>query len=144
MIETKRYSLVKPTTDTPFHIDFDWWSQHDSNWRVYLHDCLCTEHQAAFSNLEETDSVDWIDPVTAEVQSVDGLQHVLITHCARQPEFLTINTSLVDAAFRVFLADGNAPLTPRELAERTGKSADTILRTLTGPMVYKGIRPYRS
>ncbi len=144
MIETKRYSLVKPTTDTPFHIDFDWWRQHDSNWRVYLHDCLCQEHQAAFSNLEESDSVDWIDPLTAEVQSVDGLQHILITHCARQPEFLTVNTSLVDAAFRVFLADGNAPLTPRELAERTGKSADTILRTLTGPVVYKGIRPYRS
>jgi hypothetical protein len=144
MIETKRFSLVKPSIDTPFHVDFEWWSQHDSNWRVYLHDCLCPEHQAAFSNLEETDWVDWVDPVTAEVNSVDGLQHILITHCARQSEFVTLNTSLVDAVFRLFLADGNVPLTPRELSPKTGKAAETILKTLTGPVVYKGIRPSKS
>lgn len=144
MIEGRRFSLVKPTINTPFHIDFDWWKQNDNNWRVYLHDSLCSEHQAAFSDYEESEWIDWVDPETAEVQRVDGLQHVLITHCARQPGFLTSNTSLVDAVFRVFLADGNKPLTPVELSNQVGRPADTILRTLAGPSVYKGLRPYRS
>lgn len=143
MIEGKKFSLVKPTTDTPFHIDFDWWKQNDNNWRVYLHSCLCTEHQAAFSEYEETEYIDWVDPETAEVQSVDGLQNILITHCAKQPEFLTSNTSMVDAVFRVFLADGNVPLTPNQLSSKTGKQSDTILRTLAGPVVYKGLRPFK-
>jgi hypothetical protein len=144
MIEGRRFSLVRPTVNTPFHIDFDWWMQNDNNWRVYLHDCLCSEHQAKFSDFDESEWIDWVDPETAEVQRVDGLQHVLITHCARQPEFLTTNTSLVDAVFRVFLAGGNKPLTPLELSERLGRPPETILRTLSGPVVYKGLRPYKS
>ncbi len=144
MMEVRKFSLVRPTINTPFHIDFDWWMQNDNNWRVYLHDCLCSEHQAKFSGYEESETIDWVDPETAEVQQVDGLQHILITHCAKQPDFLTANTSLVDGAFRVFLAGGNKPLTPQELAEKLGRPPETILRTLSGPVVYKGIRPYKS
>lgn len=141
MVETKRFSLVKPTVKTPFHIDFDWWKQHDNNWRVYLHSCLCAEHQQAFADLKEDTQVDWVDPETAEVQSVDGLQHVLITHCAKQSDFLTNYTTMVDAVFRTLLANGNTPLTPIELAEATNRPAEKILLTLAGPTVYKGLRP---
>jgi hypothetical protein len=141
MIETKRFSLVKPTIDTPFHIDFDWWKQHDSNWRVYLHGMLCEEHQAVFADIDEEARVDWIDPDTAEVNSVDGIQHVLITHCAKQPEFMNANTTLVDGVFRILLADGNKPMSPTELSAIIGRPAETILRTLAGPQVYKGLRP---
>ncbi|HEX2981686.1 MAG TPA: hypothetical protein VHO48_15600 [Anaerolineaceae bacterium] len=141
MIETKKFSLVKPTINTPFHIDFDWWQQHDNNWRVYLHDMLCEEHRSSFDDLSESTKIDWVDPETAEVRSVDGLQHVLISHCARQPEFLTSFTTLVDAAFRALLTNRNAPMTPVELSAIIGKPAETILRTLAGPTVYKGMRP---
>lgn len=141
MIETKRFSLVKPTLKTPFHIDFDWWMQHDNNWRVYLRAMLCSEHQEAFQDIDEETKIDWVDAETAEVTSVDGLQHVLITHCAKQPEFLNANTTLVDSVFRTLLVHGNTPMTPYELSEAIGKPADTILRTLAGPQVYKGIRP---
>lgn len=141
MIETKRFSLVKPTINTPFHIDFDWWKQHDNNYRVYLHDILCDEHQAAFTDVDQETTVDWVDPETAEVQSVDGLQHVLITHCAQQPDFLSANTTLVDGVFRTLLANGNAPMTPVQLSQAINRPADTILRTLAGPQVYKGLRP---
>lgn len=144
MIETKRFSLVKPTINTPFHIDFDWWKQHDNNYRVYLHSMLCDEHQAAFSNLDEETAVDWVDPQTAEVQSVDAFQHVLITHCAKQPEFLTTNTTMVDAVFRTLLVNGNTPLTPVELSQAIGRPAEKILLTLAGPQVYKGLRPVHS
>lgn len=144
MIETKRFSLVKPTINTPFHIDFDWWKQHDSNWRVYLHAMLCADHQKAFEDVDEEAKIDWVDAETAEVTSVDGLQHVLITHCAKQPEFLNANTTLVDSVFRTLLVHGNTPMTPVELSNTIGKQANTILQTLASAQVYKGIRPVRA
>ncbi len=141
MNEAKRFSLVKPTVQTPFHIDFDWWKSHDNNWRVYLHSYLCPEHQAVFSGMNGDSWVDWVDPETAEIRAVDGLQHVLMNHCARMEGFVTANTTLVDAVFRVLLAHGNQPLSPQQLAQEINKPAEMILRTLSGPQVYKGIRP---
>ena len=141
MNEPKRFSLVKPTINTPFHIDFDWWKQSDNIWRVYLHDCLCAEHQAVFSDLKDDSWIDWVDEETAEVKRVDGLQHILMTHCARQPEFLTNNTTMVDAIFRAFLSNGNVPMTPNQLGAEIKRPAETILRTLAGPQIYRGLRP---
>lgn len=141
MAEIKRISLVKPTTKTRFHIDFDWWSQNDRDWRVYLRNFLCTEHQLIFAETDLNELVDWVDPETAEVQRVDGVQNILITHCARQPSFFTQQSTLVDSVFRIFLANGNTPLTPDELSEYLGRDSITILKTLSGVRVYKGLRP---
>lgn len=143
-MEGKRFSLVKPTLQTPFHIDFEWWKNQEKNWRVFLYGYLCPEHHAIFSNATHTVNVDHVDPETAEVFSVDGLQHVLITHCARQEGFVTQNTSLVDSVFRLLLANGNTPLTPTQLGELIGRPPETILRTLAGVVVFKGIRPVQS
>jgi hypothetical protein len=139
--EVKRTSLVKPTLQTRFHIDFDWWGEKDRDWRVYLQSLLCPEHQAAFAEMPDDHLVDFVDPVTAEVQRVDGLQHVLISHCAKTPGFITTHTTMVDAVFRTFLANGNVPMTPAELAAQLNRSPDLILRTLTGERVYRGLRP---
>lgn len=141
MTEIKRISLVKPTIHTHFHIDFDWWSQNDRDWRVYLRGYLCPEHQASLAKVDLFSLVDWIDPETAEVQQVDGLQNVLITHCAKQQTFITQHSTLVDSVFRLFLANGNTPMSPEELAEELGRDAHLLLRTLSGPRVYKGLRP---
>jgi len=138
---SKRSSLIKPKLTTPFKIDFDWWMHHDRDWRVYLRSFLCEEHQAMFEDLDNDEMIDWVDPETAEVNQVDGLQHVLITHCAKQENFLTSKTALVDSVFRVFLSNGNKPMTSEELGEILGRPASTILRTLSGIRVYKGIRP---
>jgi hypothetical protein len=140
-MDTKRFSLVKPTVQTPFHIDFTWWKQYDNNWRVYLMSCLCPEHQLSLENADQNVFVDWIDPETAEIQQVDGLQNILINHCAKLDGFVTTQTSLVDSVFRILLANGNSPLTPDELSQRLNRPATTILLTLTGLQVYKGIRP---
>ncbi|MFC2042604.1 hypothetical protein ACFLUA_00410 [Chloroflexota bacterium] len=142
MIEVKRISLVKPTIHTPYHIDFNWWSNRDREWRVYLRSLLCTEHQDAFSNVDIDEQVDWVDPDTAEVLRVDGLQNILITHCAKKESFINRQTTLVDSVFRIFLANGNSPLMPEELGEQLGRDANNILRTLSGTRVYKGLRPY--
>ena len=141
MVEVKRFSLVKPTLQTRYHIDFNWWGQNDRNWRIDLLSFLCEEHQDAFSDDRGEEPVDWVDPETAEVQQVDGLQHMLISHCAKEPGFITEYTSLVEAVFRLFLANGNTPISPVELSEQLNRPPETILRTLSGMRVYKGLRP---
>jgi hypothetical protein len=141
-VELKRLSLVKPTLQTPYHIDFDWWTQNDRDWRVYLMGFLCPEHREKFAGYQDNQMVDWVDEETAEVQQVDGLQHILITHCAKDPAFITYQTSLVDSVFRLFLSNGNVPLTPIELSEQLARPANTILRTLSGVRIYRGLRPH--
>jgi len=141
MTETKRFSLVKPTLNTPFHIDFDWWKEHDNNWRIFLQGYLCADHQAAFADADSGIWIDWVDPDSAEVRQVDGLQHVLMSHCAKQEDFVTENTTVVDSVFRVLLANGNEPMTPIQLSEVINRPPETILRTFSGFRVYKGIRP---
>lgn len=136
-----KFSLIKPNLDTPFHIDFDWWLHHDRDWRVYLRSLMCAEHQEVFSSWQGDNMIDWINPQTAEVKFVDGMQHVLMSHCAKEPEFLTARTSLVESVFRLFLTRGNQPLTARELANELGRPETTILKTLAGVRVYRGLRP---
>jgi hypothetical protein len=48
---------------------------------------------------------------------------------------------LVDAVFRLFLANGNTPLNAVELGEELGRQPNIILRTLSGTRVYRGLRP---
>jgi hypothetical protein len=134
-------SLVKPTLQTRFHVDFDWWKQNENDWHVHLRSLLCPEHREKLTDLPNGTMIDFVDPETAEVRPMDGLQQVILTHCALQPEFVTGQTQLVEAVFRIFLSNGNGPLTPMELSTRLNRPANTILITLSGPRVYKGIRP---
>jgi hypothetical protein len=134
--------LTRPTLDTPFHIDYEWWEREARDLRVYLRSYLCPEHRAVFESHLDTEQVDWIDEDTAEVTRVDGLQHTLRGHCSLQSGYITPSTSLIDAVFRVFLANTNKPLTPVELGARIRRDPALILRTLSGHRVYKGLRPY--
>lgn len=141
-MEGKRTSLVKPSVNTPFHIDFDWWKKNERDWHVYMRSLLCAEHQETFADVEQGQTIDWVDPATAEVKPVEGVQNALMTHCVKQPDFLTQQTALVEAVFRLFISNGNVPMSSYDLSARLQRPAETILRTLAGPRVYKGIRPY--
>ena len=137
----RRFSLIKPTLQTPFHIDFDWWQKNERDWHVYLRSLLCPEHQEVFADVQEGEMIDWVDPRTAEVKPVDGIQHTLMSHCARRSEFVTEQTAMVEAVFRLFLTNENMPMTAEELGSLLNRPPTTILRTLSGPRVYKGLRP---
>ena len=130
--------------NTPFHVDFEWWKKNERDWHVYLRSLLCADHQEIFANVEEGEMIDWVDPATAEVKPVDGIQNALMTHCVKQPDFLTEQTAMVEAVFRLFLTNGNIPMTSQELGKRLNRSPETILRTLAGPRVYKGLRPFNN
>jgi len=142
MPEVKKFSLIKPTLQTPFHIDFEWWRNNDTNWHVALQSLLCPEHQVIFAGLPEGQMIDWVDPETAEVRQLDGLQNTIIIHCAQQPGFLDEHTALVDAIFRLLLVSGNTPMSAEELGARLNRPADVILKTIAGSRVYKGLKPY--
>ena len=142
MVEPKKLSIVKPTLETPFHIDFDWWRDHDREWRVHLRSLLSPEAQERFAEIiEGNDLVDYVDPDTAEVHQVDGLQHVVITYSAQQEGFLDPHTALVEAVFRLLLKNGNAPMTIADIGEELNREPNNILRMLSGMRVYRGIRP---
>ena len=134
-------SLVRPTLETAFHIDFEWWERADRDLEVYLRSHLCREHQELYPDIDPKEKVDHVDLQTAEVTVVTRIEHILISHCSQQDDYLTPQTSLVNGVFRVFLANGNASLRAEELAQQIGRPARMILRTLSGPRVYKGIRP---
>jgi hypothetical protein len=131
---------VKPTLDTKFHIDYSWWEREDRELRTYLISHLLPEQRAQFETNQDTGMIDWIDPETAEVRRVDALQQAL-AKAAQDPQYITDHTTLVDAVFRVFLANGNKPLSPNDLGKQVNRSPATILRTLSGAQVYKGLRP---
>jgi len=141
MTEGKRSTLIKPIISTPFHIDFEWWQKNERDWQVFLRSLLCADHREAFAEIDAGQLIDWVDPETGEVKPVDGIQNTLMTHCVKMPDFLTEKTALVEAVFRLFLTNGNAPMSSEELGEKLNRPPATILRTLGGARVYKGIRP---
>lgn len=144
MPEIKRpLSLIKPTSETLFHIDFAWWQENDSNWRIFLYEFLCPEHQAYFKDMADTTKIDAIDPETAEVKKVDGLLYELMNHCAKQEGFISANIPIIAKMQRTFLANGNQPLSAAALAEIVNRPVAIVLATLSGPQVFKGIRQYQ-
>ena len=133
--------LVKPTLDTPFHIDFAWWERQKLDIAVEVRAHLCDAHRDVYSGHTDVEKIDWIDEHTGEVTQVDGLEHVLRVHCSKQPGYISDRLNTVEALVRAFLANGNRPLTSRQLGEIIGRPAERILRMLSGLRVYKGIRP---
>jgi len=132
---------VKPTLETKFHIDFDWWRQQGRDLSVHLRMLLCPEDQATHAGSPPRE-IDWVSPDTGEVKRVDALWEVVHSHCSRQPEFIADHMPLTAAIFRAFVANDNAPLTPVELHQILGrKSASLILGTIGGGQVYQGIKP---
>jgi hypothetical protein len=132
---------VRPTVDTKFHIDRDWWEERGRNFRVHLLSHLCADCQSRYKNYEEADVIDWVDADSGEVSQVDGLWHSLRVCCSQKPEYVDALTPLTTAIFRTFLANGNTPLSPAELAQELDRPAETILRTIGGLNVYNGIKP---
>ncbi|PJF21877.1 MAG: hypothetical protein CUN56_08820 [Phototrophicales bacterium] len=137
----KPSALIKPTLNTKFHIDYDWWETSPEDLRYYLLTHLPPDQRERFSHTTESQVVDYVDPETGEVFRYDELK-LAIKLAAQDPLFINPQTSLVDSVFRVFLKNNNTPLSPKQLAEITGRPAETILKTLSGQRIYKGIRPF--
>ena len=140
MSEKPLPSLIKPTVDTPFHIDYSWWKENDREWSVYLRSFLGEELEGQLAEVGEEAELDWVDPLTAEVKRMDAIQYFLALRMSQADEEGQ-GTSMVEAIFREFLKNGNRPLSSAELGAMLERPATTILRTLSGARVYRGMRP---
>jgi hypothetical protein len=137
----RRITRFRPTVDTKFHIDYDWWEQSGRDFRLYLRDQLCDECRKRFADHQNTENVDWVDPDTGEVHQTDALRECLRTRCANDPDYINERLPLASACFRIFLANNNTPLSPNELRQLLPwLSPETILRTLGGAQIYLGLR----
>jgi len=141
MTDNSGSSLVKPGLDTHFHIDYSWWQQNDREWNVYLRGMLGDVFEQKLAEAGEEKEFDWVDPLTGEVLQVAAIQYFLAMKFAQENEEFE-GTSMIEAIFREFLKNSNAPLSSNELADKLDRSAKTILKTLSGIRVYRGMRPY--
>lgn len=133
--------LLKPKLDTKFHIDYEWWDTNsDIELRSYLLSHLPQEERENLEEMPEDRQIDYVDPETGEVFRLDALG-LALQEAAKDEDFINAQISLVDSVFRVFLKNGNKPLSPQELEPLTERPASTILKTLGGIKVYRGIRP---
>ena len=134
-------NILRTTTDTKFHIDEDWWKEQHRSLRLHAYDRLCPESREIYPYGNE-EVVDWVDDDTAEVTRVDALWHVLRTCCSAKPQYITRETPLAEAIFRVFLANGNTPLSPLELHDILRlRPPRTILLMMTRGPVFNGLKP---
>jgi hypothetical protein len=136
----KPSATIKPTVDTKFHIDYEWWVKENNDLRSYKLTQLPSDLREKFEDGGEEKVIDYVDPETGEVFQLDELG-LALQEAAKRDDFINLQTSLVDSIFRVFLGNGNTPRTPQELEEDTGREAKTILKTFGGLRVYRGIRP---
>jgi len=133
--------LIKPTTDTPFHIDYEWWTREGRDLRSYLISQLPGDVRDAYAELGSDVLIDAVDPNTGEVKRVDGLLLRIRAIAKQRSDFVNDHTSIIDAVFRTFLINDNEPLTVHQLSQRLNRDAQLILRTLSGAQIYKGLRP---
>jgi len=143
-LRSRALSRFRPSVDTKFHIDYEWWEKSGKNFRVYLRDQLCEECRNRFADHQNTEDVDWVNPDTGEVHRTDALRECLRTRCANDPDYINERLPVASACFRIFLANNNTPLSANELGQlMPWKQPDSILGTLSGSakQVYLGLRP---
>lgn len=133
--------LVKPTMETRFFVDADWWEKNKQDLNQHLIGICADLDFELTDDVAEDDLYDWINPATGQVSQVDGFLYRYLTNCGCHDDYLTDGLSLVESLFRALMGAGNQPMTPQELAEKTGRPATKILQTLSGRRTYKGIRP---
>jgi len=134
--------ILRPTIETKFHIDTGWWEEQGRDLHFQVYSRLCPNCRVLYSSYEDAGEVDWVDDHTAEVTRVDALRHTLRTCCSTKPNYISEDMPFTEAIFRVFLANGNTPLSPLELHQLLDRRPPAIiLRMLTDARIYNGIRP---
>ena len=134
--------LIKPSVETKFYIDYDWWEDSRDDLQIYLLTHLSKDQQQALQHRDLREIFDYVHPETGEVFQLDTLR-LAIQESSKSDEFISDRISLIDSVFRALLMRGNQPLSVAELGEITGRDAQTILKTIGGVRIYRGIRPYR-
>ncbi|MBA3530626.1 MAG: hypothetical protein H0T73_01710 [Ardenticatenales bacterium] len=139
-----KFKLIRPTLETPFHIDWAWFDRNHLNAESFVRGQLCYSCHQRFEKGLAVEEVDHIDPETGEVIRMDSLRESILAHCQMQPDYLAPDVPVMQAILRVFLANNNQPLTAVGLSQRLRRSdAETLLRLLTASGVQNGVVPVK-
>ncbi|PJF47511.1 MAG: hypothetical protein D6709_07030 [Chloroflexi bacterium] len=133
--------LLRPTENTPFHIDYSWFEKNGQDVNVLIYKCLTPEQQERLAGLPTDEALDFVDEATGEVRRVTRAMQMIRAERANDATFISPRLPLAESVFRVFLLNDNQPLTPVELAARIGRKPSEILAQLGGRTVYNGVRP---
>jgi hypothetical protein len=135
----KTANLRRVTPDTKFYIDYGWWDEGHLDLRTYLLARVSLGNDVT-SELP-SERIDLVDSKTGEVRQVDAFQYLVRNYFSRHGDDLAAQGSLVDSVFSVLLANGNEPMTVREIAGRVHRPTDLLVKTFGGSQIYHGIRP---
>ena len=134
--------LIRPSVETRFFIDYSWWEQSRDDLQIYLLTHLTPEQREALRDRDLREVFDYVHPETGEVFQLDNLR-LAIRESSKGADFIGENIGLIDSVFRALLINSNQPLSVRELGEITGRDPQTILKTIGGVRIYRGIRPHQ-
>ena len=127
------------STDQPkprWFIDLGWYQQNNRSISALVQDCLCAKCRKQLSVEEK------------EITEAELLATIKDC-CSHDPEFITGQLPILESIFRLFLANGNQPLTLAELGEQlseqcggnTTRTSEEILSRLLNSDRYYGLRP---
>jgi hypothetical protein len=141
-----------------FFIDLQWYDNNNRSFRVMAQRRFCSSCQKKIGT-EQQERVPAVDPKTGrvvfEMRNVPfgaNPMSVIRTCCSKQRGFITSDTPLLEALFRVFLANGNQPADAERLREQLADwvtysdrphmyAADLIERVLGNDQTY-GMREF--
>jgi hypothetical protein len=135
--------ITRITEDTKFRIDYDWFEKNGQDVHVLIAKCLTPEQIEAAGDESLSATFDSVDPETAEVSRVTRAMQMIRAERAHDPEFISPQTPVTEAAFRAFLLNNNVSMSAAELALRIGRTPKEIIDRLGGRVVYNGIKPLK-
>jgi hypothetical protein len=115
-----------PREEPRFFIDMQWYEQHGRSFRAMAQGRFCPSCQAKVGETTE-ERVPAVDKktnrVVYEVQQVrygEQPMAVIRSCCSKQRNYITPETPVIEAIYRVFLANGNQPATLERVREQLG------------------------
>lgn len=146
------------TASTKYHIDEEWLRRNRRSFLAMAQQRFCASCRERVGELTQ-EQVPRTDPTTGrvvfELQTTrygDRPYQVIANCCSRSGDYITPETPVMEALFRIFLASGNQPAdvaTLREKLEdyialycRPHGYAPELLERLIAADTYYGIRPF--
>jgi hypothetical protein len=99
--------MADDPTPAGWFIDLDWLEQNNRSFSILARDCLCLDCR---QRLEKS----------KQPFSPADLIATIRDCCCKTPEFFMGRLPVLESVFRIFLANGNRPLTLEELSRQLG------------------------
>ena len=118
---------AEPERDAPrFYIDTAWYEQNGRSFKAMAQGRFCPSCQAKLGTVSQ-ERLPTVDKKTnrvvyevRDVQFGDQPMAVIRADCSKQRNYITADTPVIEAIFRVFLANGNQPATVERVREQLG------------------------